>query len=240
MQRAASGSMKATVAPTSDYMRLGRTSPWSTSAMPSLTRWAAMARASVATLLSALVLLAGCADDDGAEPSPEPVASAQPMEAIVAFQGSGTLTGVGAATSPANPQGCNVLEEEGVDVRHHEWEIVGDVNGTAADIVRIEVTLTLAQATLLDADLYLESPDGDILAEAIAFNPTAGASETVLVEDTLEPGTYMVIVRACAGQGAYELEGEALLRTPVPPEPVGNATTGTFSATVTLGPTPSG
>lgn len=192
---------------------------------------ARMPHSPVATLLAALVLLAGCADGDQSTTSPPAVGPAAPQEAMVAFQGSGTLTGVGGSTNPASPQGCDALQEEGVDVAHHEWEIVGDVNGTAADIVRIEVTLTLVDATLLDADLYLESPDGDVLGEAIAFNPQAGPTETILVEDTLEPGTYMVIVRACAGQGGYEVEGEALLRTIV--EDDGAVANATVSATMT-------
>lgn len=192
-----------------------------------------MLRAAPVTLLSALFLLAGCASEDGPQAAPGPVEPAVAQEAIAAFQASGSLTGTGAATSPANPQGCNLLEEEGVDVRRHEWEIIGDVNGTAADIARMEVTLTLTAATLLDADVYLESPDGDVLGQAIAFNPQTGPTETIVVEDTLDPGTYLVIVRACSGMGSYELEGEALLRTPVP---VGMATNTTLSSTVSLTP----
>lgn len=180
-----------------------------------------MARASLA-LLSAFVLLAGCSDGEEAPPSADPATPSTPLQATVAFQGSGTLTGAGATTSPASPQGCDALQEEGVDVMHHDWEIPGDVNGTPADAIRLEVTLTLVDDTLLDADLYLEAPDGEVLGESIAFNPQTGPTETVVVEDTLGPGTYQVVVRACAGQGGYELAGEAVLRTRVP----SNATQG--------------
>lgn len=188
-------------------------------------------RAPVATLLAALALLAGCSEDEPPATPSGPVEPAAPQEATVAFQGSGTLTGVGGSTSPASPQGCDALQEEGVDVMHHGWEIVGDVNGAAADIVRMEVTLAILDATLLDADLYLESPDGEVLGSAIAFNAMAGPTETVVVEETLDPGTYLVIVRACAGRGSYEVQGEALLRTIV--EDGGAVTNATASATMT-------
>src|SRR5687767_1793943 len=129
-----------------------------------------MARPLVATaatkaILAALglaLLLPGCMD---ADPEPSPTGGSDsivPAESTVLFSAEGELQGGAGNASPASPQGCDTLQQEGVDVAHHPWEIPADVNGTPARLVRLTATLTVLDPTLADADLYLEAPDGEV------------------------------------------------------------------------------
>lgn len=190
-----------------------------------------MARPKGALLPLLLALLAGCASDDGGGPAPEPAAPSAPLEATLAFQESGTLLAGAGSTGPASPQGCDTFQEEGVDVNRHTWEIGGDINGTEAGVERVEVTMTIVDDTLLDADLFLEAPDGEVLAQAVAFNAMSGPTESVVAEGGLEPGTYTIVVRACTGSGSYDLAGEALLRTPVAEGASGGSASASGSST---------
>lgn len=172
--------------------------------------WAALAALSLA------LALPGCLEDNAA-PSQvqEPVAAAA-AESTVQFTDEGSLTGGVGNASPVSPRGCDTLQEEGIDVAHHPWEIPGEVNGTPVQAVRLSATLTVTAATLLDADLYLESPKGEVLAEDTHFDVQDGSVSTVAVEGKLEPGVYTLVVRACSGGGSYELAGEATLRQVLP------------------------
>lgn len=156
-----------------------------------------------------LLPLSGCTDDNNGTDVPEQPDAPSVAPFTLEFADSGEVTGTGASTTPATPHGCTLLESEGLDVVHHEWEIPEEVNGTAIAISDITVTMHIVDMSLLDADIYLEGPDGAVLGMGTAFNAQTGPDETVTATGGLQPGTYNIIIRGCAGQGAYEVSGLA-------------------------------
>ncbi len=140
------------------------------------------------------------------------------------FADTGLVVGSGPTATDVTPHGCTTLDEEGLDVVHHPWEIPGDVNGTKVSVYNITAHLHIVDESLLDADIYLEGPDGDVLGSSVFFNVQTGPDESVSVDGTLEPGTYNIVIRGCAGRGSYEVSGEAKIRLPPVPTPAINAT----------------
>lgn len=167
-----------------------------------------------------LLPLSGCTDDGGAADVPDAPGAPSVEPFTLEFTDAGEVTGTGGSATPANPQGCTLLEEEGLDVVHHAWEIPEEFNGTPIAISEIAVTLHIVDMTLLDADIYLEGPDGAVLGMGTAFNAQTGPDETVTASGGLEPGTYNIIIRGCSGQGAYQVSGIATVHPVIEVEAV--------------------
>lgn len=167
-----------------------------------------MLRVAVASFL-VLALLSGCADNQASNRSAGLDGVTLPAPITLEFAGAGTVTGSGGSTTPANPHGCTVLERSGMDVNHHLWEIPESIDGMPVTVSDLSVILHIVDLTLLDADLFVEGPNGAVLGAATAFNVQTGPDETVTVAGDLQAGTYHFIVRGCAGQGKYTVTATA-------------------------------
>lgn len=164
-------------------------------------------------LLASLVTLSGCLDDEAPDEDTDDdgMDEADPVSQDVQFADSGMLL-VGNDSLGNTDTGCGNLDEEGVDTVTHTWTLPAEVNGTAVRVAGLEVTLTLVDPTLTDADLFVYDPDGNELGRSTEFNVQTGASESVTVSGTHAPGDYEIVVKGCTGSGSYDVSASATLR----------------------------
>lgn len=164
-------------------------------------------------LLVALVGVSGCldgsSDQDGTQD--DEATGTDAVSQDVAFQDMGMILAGNDALGNTET-GCGNLDEDGVDTVEHVWSLPADVDGTPVRVQGMEVTLTIQDDTLADADLFVYGPDGDELGRSTDFNVQTGDTETVTLSGTLPPGDYTLTVKGCTGSGEYQVAATATLR----------------------------
>jgi hypothetical protein len=166
-----------------------------------------MVRAILASL--SLVLLAGCAQDAAPVDGMEGPAPSLFEPTVLEFADSGSIL-LGNDSFGNTDSGCGNLDVD-LDTARHVWTVPADQAGRPVSASDLTVTLTLVDAALLDADLYVEGPGGGELGRSTEFNVLTGPRESVTVPGPLAAGDYTIVVRGCTGSGAYEVAGSVLL-----------------------------
>ena len=160
----------------------------------------------IATTL--LLALAGCSDSPSDGQDGPDDADTMPVTVPADFDDTGTIT-LGVDASQVS--GCGAAGQEGVDVVTFTWTIAAPDGATAVKVRNLQVTLTLTDQTLLDADLEVSGPDGALIGSSTEFNPMGTPTETVSGSGTYGPGDYTIRVLGCSGSGTFDVEGTATL-----------------------------
>ncbi len=169
---------------------------------------------------AALLLLAGCLDDDATNdtlgtPAID-MADAGALLETATIETTGVFT---AAVENLAFSECGQIPGGAASMHEHAW-ILGE-NFTDAVVTNLTATLTShmmsSAGANADSDLFLLDPSGNEIAAANGFNVLVGETDSIVVPGPLPVGTYTLRVLGCtAVNGEWSLSGEAEIRNPMP------------------------
>lgn len=179
-------------------------------------------------LLVAAMVLAGCAsespesapdadmdtDGDGFPDVLEEKVGSDPFDdqsvpdltvhEAVSFAGTGMIV----AGSEVFGMGCGVHGT--VDTFVLLWPIQAPANVTRPHVTDLAFTARLPP-TMLELDLHVYAPNGDLLTAPTTMTLPPSDTDTVAIEGKHEVGEYRIEVRGCLGSGEVAVEGTGTL-----------------------------